>query len=80
MDNDFRQAMHLLSVKAVLKRMAGLRMLQQRVRQGDLLSVLTLEYVLEHDPNCAVKNRASLVLKRSELTPREGHWERHAAF
>jgi hypothetical protein len=80
MDIEFRQAMHLLSVKAVLKRMEGLRMLHRRALGGDQLSILALEYVLEHDPNSAVKNRASLVLKRSSLTPREGHWERHVAF
>ncbi len=80
MDIEFRQAMHLLSVKAVLKRMEGLRMLHRRAQAGDQLSILALEYVLEHDPNSAVKNRASLVLKRSALKPREGHWERHVAF
>ncbi len=80
MHSDLRQAIKLVSEKAVLKRMAGVSMLHDRLRSGDQLSLLVLEYVIEHDNNSAVKNRATLVLKRSDIEPREGHWERHTAF
>jgi hypothetical protein len=80
MESDFARAMHGISERAVLKRMRAVNALKDRLERGCWLSRLALEYVFEHDPNTAVKNRALLALKRSSLLPREGHWERHIAF
>jgi len=80
MDSDFKQALHLASARAVLKRMAGVKMLHRRMSQGCWLSRLTLEYLLEHDPNSAIRNRVSLVFKRSSLAPRDNFWEKHFGF
>jgi len=80
MDNDFIRAIQGLSARNVLKRMAGVRMLHRRAMSGCPLSRLALEYVFEHDPNSAVKNRVLLVMKRSSLEPRSGYWEKHFSF
>jgi hypothetical protein len=80
MDSDFKQALHLASEKAVLKRMDGVKALHRRMNQGCWLSRLALEYLLEHDPNSAIRNRCLLVFKRSSISPRENFWEKHFGF
>jgi len=80
MDSDFRNGINLLSSKAVLKRFEAVRILQRKMTDGCWLSRLALEYALEHDPNSAVRNRISLVFKRSSLVPNGNCWERHIAF
>jgi len=80
MDSDFRNGIRLLSSRAVLKRFEAVRILQRKMVGGCPLSRLALEYALEHDPNSAVRNRISLVFKRSSFSSRENCWETHFAF
>jgi hypothetical protein len=80
MDKDFIDTMHQLSEKAVLKRMSAIKLLKRRVESGCWLSRLALEYILEHDPNSAVRNRALLAFKRSSIEPRDNFWEKHFSF
>ena len=77
MDEEFKTIMGNISSRAFNKRAKALKLLHKRMRKGCWLSRLILEYVLEHDPNYAIKNRAQLIFERSNSIPREGHWEKH---
>jgi hypothetical protein len=76
-EDDFRNIMRLLSSKAFNKRAIAVKKLHRLLLKGCWRSRLMLEYVLEHDPNSAIRNRVILVFQRSSIEPREGHWEKH---
>ena len=77
---EFVEMLHRLSAKSVVKRLVAVTAMRRRVENGCWISRLALEYILEHDPNSAVRNRASLVFKRSNTAPRDGVWENHFSF
>ena len=80
MDNDFKKIMAGISSKAFNKRIKALKLLHKKMNNGCWLSRLILEYVLEHDPNFAIKNRTQLIFERSKIDPRDGHWEKHLVW
>jgi len=80
MDSDFQHIINMLSSKAFHKRVFAVKALHKRMTEGCWLSRLALEYVLDHDPNSAIRNRVFLVFKRSSLEPRNGLWEEHQCF
>jgi hypothetical protein len=76
-DDEFNCAIKQLSSKAFHNRVKAVKMMHARMLRGCWLSRLMLEYVLEHDPNSAIRNRVFLIFKRSSLAPRDGFWEKH---
>jgi hypothetical protein len=79
-NDEFRQILQQLTSKAFHKRALAVKELHKRMLGGCWLSRLMLEYMLEHDPNSAIRNRVLLIFKRSSFSPREGIWEKHLCF
>jgi hypothetical protein len=79
-EQNFRNIMGLLSSKAFNKRVIAVKKLHRLLLKGCWQARLVLEYLLEHDPNSAIRNRVLLVFQRNSIEPREGHWEKHIRF
>lgn len=77
MDEELKKIMTNISSRAFNKRAKALKLLHKRMKKGCWFSRLILEYVLDHDPNFAIKNRTQLIFLRSKIDPRDGHWEKH---
>jgi len=78
--DNFNEIMRLLSSRAFNKRAIAVKRLHRLLLGGCWRSRLMLEYLLEHDPNSAIRNRVLLVFQRNSIEPREGHWEKHIRF